>query len=69
MAEQVGAPRIIVGGRIPHPCGNPDLPAEREHVWRRRMVLLALEAARTAVKGPTVFSLESSDRQEKADET
>ena len=59
MAEQVGASRIVIGGRIPHPVGNPNLPAEREEAWRRRMVMLALKALQTEVDGPTIFSLDS----------
>ena len=59
MAEQVGSSRNVIGGLIPHPVGNPNLPADREKAYRRRMVLLALKAVQTEVDSPTVFSLDS----------
>ena len=58
IAEQVGTSRIIIGGLIPYPVGNPNLPADREKIFRKRMVLLALKALQTVVDGPTIFSLD-----------
>jgi len=58
IAEQVGASRIVIGGRIPFPTGDPTLPLERERTFRKQLVLLALRALQTTVDKPTVFSLE-----------
>jgi betaine reductase len=53
----VGVSRIITGGGIPYPVGNPALPRDREIEFRRRLVEKALEAVSTAVAGPTVFDV------------
>jgi glycine reductase complex component B subunit gamma len=58
IAVQVGAPRIVIGGRIPHPVGDPTLPADREKAFRRKMVATALRALQTPVEKPTVFSFD-----------
>ncbi|MBI4285809.1 MAG: glycine/betaine/sarcosine/D-proline family reductase selenoprotein B [Chloroflexi bacterium] len=55
MAKQVGAKRIIKGIRIPHPCGNPNLPEEADRALRRRIVSAALKALQTNVAAPTIF--------------
>ena len=55
IAEQVGAPRIVPGGGIPYPAGDPDLPAEAERAWRRGLLERALDAVTTPVERPTVF--------------
>jgi glycine reductase len=57
VAKSVGVSRIITGGGIPYPVGNPTLPRERELEFRRRLVVAALEAVSTAVKEPTVFDV------------
>ena len=57
VAKSVGVSRIVTGGGIPYPVGNPTLPRERELEFRRRLVVAALEAVSTAVKGPTVFDV------------
>jgi len=49
VAKSVGVSRIITGGGIPYPAGNPSLPREREIEFRRRLVMKALEAVGTAV--------------------
>lgn len=56
LAEDVGAPRIVQGIRIPHPCGNPALPPERDREMRRRLMLTVLKALQAPVQGPTTFS-------------
>jgi glycine reductase len=56
LAEDVGAPRIVQGVRIPHPCGNPTLPPERDQEMRRRIILTALKALQTSVENPTIFT-------------
>ena len=64
IAQQVGTSRIIVGGLIPYPVGNPNLPADREKIFRKHMVSLALKALQTEVGGPTVFSLDMENKGE-----
>jgi betaine reductase len=55
IAQQVGAPRIVVGARIPHPCGDPTLLPQAERALRQRLVETALRALQTPVEQPTVF--------------
>ena len=55
VAKQMGANRIIAGVNIPHPCGDPNLPAEADKAVRREIVKTALRALQTDVDGPTVF--------------
>jgi glycine/betaine/sarcosine/D-proline reductase family selenoprotein B len=55
LAQQVGAARVVVGRKIPHPCGEPGLPAELDHKVRHEIVAAALEALRTPVEAPTIF--------------
>jgi betaine reductase len=55
MAAQVGANRIVTGVKIPHPCGNPDVPAETDLALRREIVKCALRALQAEIDGPTVF--------------
>ncbi len=56
LVEQVGAGRIVKGVRIPHPCGDPSLPAEIDLRLRREIVVTALKALHSQVDGPTLFS-------------
>ena len=55
LGKQVGANRIVTGTKIPHPCGDPSLPAEDDIALRRKIVECSLEAVQTDVKGPTIF--------------
>lgn len=57
VAGSVGVSRIITGGGIPYPAGNPSLPPEREREFRRRLVEKALEAVSTEVEKPTIFNV------------
>jgi glycine reductase complex component B subunit gamma len=57
VAKSVGVSRIVTGGGIPYPAGNPSLPRDREIEFRKRLVERALEAIGTEVKGPTVFDV------------
>ncbi len=61
IAEQVGAPRVVPGGGIPYPTGNPDLPPEAERAWRRRLVERTLVALATPVERPTIFQMDASE--------
>jgi glycine reductase complex component B subunit gamma len=58
VAVMVGANRIVQAAGIIHPLGNADLPAEEEKALRRRIVEQALQALRTEVAKPTVFTRE-----------
>ncbi len=60
MAKQLGANRIVAGTKIPHPCGDPNLPPEADKALRREIVTCALKALQTDVNGPTVWAPEIS---------
>ncbi len=60
IAEQVGAPRIVVGGGIPYPAGDPTMSPEAERAWRKRLVTRCLEAVATSVEQPTVFEADTT---------
>lgn len=51
----VGANRIVPAVAIPHPLGNPNVPADEEKKIRRRLIMKALNALTTEVHGQTVF--------------
>lgn len=55
LAHQVGASRVIVGRKIPHPCGDPNLPPPFDLEVRKQIVSTALEALETPVDAPTIF--------------
>ena len=56
VAEQVGASRIVKAVAIPHPCGDPSLPAELDSRLRREIVATALKALEAKVQTTTVFT-------------
>ena len=56
VAEQVGASRIVKAVAIPHPCGDPSLPAELDGQLRCEIVSTALKALESEVKSSTVFT-------------
>jgi len=58
VGRRTGANRIVTGVKLPHPCGNPDLPDETDRSLRRGIVECALRALQTDVDGPTVFEPE-----------
>lgn len=51
----VGANRIVPAIAIPHPLGNPALPADEEKALRRKLVMKGLKALTTEVDGQTIF--------------
>jgi hypothetical protein len=55
LAEQVGAARVIVGRKIPHPCGDPNLPPPFDFEVRKEILTAAFEALTTPVSAPTIF--------------
>ena len=56
LAKQLGINRIVTGTKIPHPCGDPNLPVEADLALRREIVKCAIDALKTDVGGPTVFA-------------
>jgi glycine reductase len=56
VAVMVGANRIVPAAGIIHPLGNSELSPEDEKALRRRIVEQALQALRTEVAKPTVFT-------------
>ena len=58
VAEQVGASRIVKAVAIPHPCGDPCLPAELDAKLRQEIVSTALKALEAKVEASTVFTPE-----------
>ena len=57
VAKSVGVSRIITGGGIPYPVGDPNLPRERELEFRKRLVEQAFVAITSKIDGPTVFNV------------
>jgi glycine reductase complex component B subunit gamma len=58
VAVMVGANRVVQAAGIIHPLGNAELPPAEEKALRRRIVEQALQALRTEVAKPTVFTRE-----------
>ena len=56
VAVMVGANRIVPAAGIIHPMGNAELSAADEKARRRRIVEKALQALKTEVAQPTVFT-------------
>ena len=60
LAKQLGVNRVVAGTKIPHPCGDPNLPAEADLHLRQKIVETVLRALQTDVKTPTVFVPDAS---------
>ena len=58
VAVMIGANRIVPAAGIIHPMGNADLSPADEKALRRRIVEKALQALKTEVAQPTVFTSE-----------
>lgn len=58
VAVMVGANRVVSAAGIIHPLGNAELSPDEEKALRRRIVEKALQALKTEVVQPTVFSAE-----------
>ena len=56
VAVMVGANRIVSASGIIQPLGNTELPPADEKALRRRIVEKALQALKTEVAQPTVFT-------------
>jgi glycine/betaine/sarcosine/D-proline reductase family selenoprotein B len=55
LAKQMKSNRIVAGTKIPHPCGDPNLPVAADSTLRREIVKTALKALQARVSGPTIF--------------
>ena len=55
VSKQIGANRVVTGTKIPHPCGDPNLPPDNDRSVRREIVKCALRTLQTEVGGSTVF--------------
>ena len=55
IAQTVGSNRIVKAVAIPHPIGDPNLPADKELALRESIVDKALEALQTTVETQLVI--------------
>lgn len=55
-AKMMNVSRIVVGGGITHPFGNPEMSPREEREFRKRLVEKAFDALRREVKEMTVFA-------------
>jgi len=55
-AKMMNVSRIVVGGGITHPFGNPEMSPREEKEFRTRLVERALRALKSDVKESTIFS-------------
>ena len=55
IGKQYGVSRTINGTKIPHPCGDPNLPGDADRALRREIVKCALDALQVDVSAPTIF--------------
>lgn len=56
IATHTRANRIVVGTKLPHPCGDPNLPPQADISMRKKIIECALEALQTEVPATRVFS-------------
>jgi len=52
----MNAHRIVLGGGITHPFGNPEMSPAEEKEFRKKLVEKAFYALKSKVEKPTVFS-------------
>ena len=55
MSKQLGVNRVVNGVMVPHPCGDPNLPAKSDKDLRRELVKCAISAIQTEVSAPQIF--------------
>ena len=56
VAKQIGANRVVSGTKIPHPCGDPNLPPKDDRTIRKEIVKMAFEVLQKDIEGPTIFT-------------
>ena len=54
-ARMMNASRIVIGGGITHPFGDPLIPLDEERKFRKSLVQKALSALSSKVEKPTIF--------------
>lgn len=54
LASNGGANRVVAGTKIPHPCGNPELPAKRDREIGRKVLLAALGLLEKRLEEPQI---------------
>lgn len=57
LPQAVGANRIIEGRAIPHPVGDPSMPAEEERDFRKRLVARALGTLTASVDDQLILHM------------
>ena len=57
LAASVGANRIVEGKALTHPLGDPALPGEEEHQFRRMLLLRSLDALKAVVQDQLIVNL------------
>jgi hypothetical protein len=57
LAVNAGANRIVAGTKIPHPCGNPELPEKRDHEIGRKIVMAALKLLQKKLEEPEIMTV------------
>ena len=55
-AKMMNASRIVLGGGIPHPFGNPEMSLVEEKAFRRRLLERALHALKSKAEKTATFS-------------
>jgi betaine reductase len=55
LAVSIGANRVVGGVRIPHVCGDPDLPPEWDFKLGLQITRTALDSLTVKVEEPTFF--------------
>jgi len=55
VAAQVGAGRIMSGGKFHYPTGRPELPAPEERRWRVALLEKALASLESQVEETKIF--------------
>jgi len=58
LAANVGVNRVVAGTKIPHPCGNPELPEERDREISRKVLLTALELLEKKLEKSEIVTVE-----------
>jgi hypothetical protein len=61
IAESVGSNRIIIGGDFTYPSGDASLPPDREEAYRVRILEKSVEALKTEISKPTIFSVRKGE--------
>jgi len=55
-AKMMNASRIVLGGGIPHPFGNPEMSLVEEKAFRKNIVEKAFHALQSKVEKTTTFN-------------